>query len=1098
MKYVSKTTGLLPEITGKKTMMSLTGSGKEVKTSKFGIEGDQILQEIAGYGKDPNEILEQYKSIKENVESLKQQVREAKSAETLQKISEKLAKHQEKMIQFAEKYPKLATLTTKLSEEATKGAIKGYKLGTEVASREIKREVMTKIKAAYDKKIEGIKDAKDILANRRSLIKAVTKQFGLSDADLKTITRRDIRLMSNFEFKQFLDDIRAKSEEFMVRRQAQNELIGQINEKELNVEPLREAMKLPPISQMSTEQLRTLDATLEPYQKGDRFLSKRKLETIDRTDLSGIKTYREAREILAKKIGVKEEDLNKIKINEFDRFKNFAALNEKDPFFKMITEETAKLKLQAEAEYLEIESKANKLAKKIKTSFIQKLIPQQKNIRAWFEAKDKNTVRLTKEESELANFMVQEWSKAREQLVLNQVIKKGINNDNYFTHIRRGVLEAIKEDGLKQAFKEVFDQYRMDEANFNIMDTETGEVLAMDKFFRFALRRTGELKPTENILGAFLNYMKMFKKKQALDEIVPLIDTYAQLLTPPGTTEKGLLLHGDMIRFMKEWLNTQKGRRITLLSKQGGKIDWALKSTKALTTLLDIGLNLPVSVATQIGEQAIQYQLLGKSKFLKAKVRALTKRGRRITTKYRNVVGKNPWSQLVEPMRSIGDRLNEGVFVLFQDANVRRNRNALLGMMTKEEWKNETLSPERLAQIQIATSRYGVVEGLGSIIGATPESKIATQYKTWAIPIMQSQVKNLTYMLKYLKSLGKANKKEAARALRETWRMLELGAFVAIVGSAFVDKDDDTMLGKLKQRAYTEALTLFGAAPVLATVPRMISFVTDLANNTISLLKMEEYEASKFGEYEVGDLKGAKALKKMVTPRAIKQFQTTPVKTIEDVKAEIKADIESGTLSISAAKEKYVSELQKLDVAEKKARFKLKPDEYKKDLSERIKNKEITISEAKEEYIDYTETNIDSFKSPDEGSFIDKVILYAKAIGTDPVTASIYLFQGEKIRRIDNGAIIVERLPLVESALIKKQQGATKDMNLDHTIPLQLGGSNAKSNLRLVDTDEWASYTPVENYLGNKLRAGLIDKKEAQSLIKDFKDGKITKEEIMK
>lgn len=1098
IKYVSKSTGRLPEITGKRTMQAVSGSGKIVKTSEFGVKGDDILQSVAGYGKDGDDIIEEYKRMKDNLNALKEDLKEIRTQESLDRISKKLADEQEKLIQFSKQYPELARFTLKLTEQETRGAIKGYKLGLEVASRTIKKDVMDTVKAAYDKKIARIKDSKEILQNRRTLIKAVQKQFGIGDGDLKAITRRDIRLMSNYEFKQFLDDIRAKSEEFMVRRQAQNELIAQINEKELNIEPLREAMKFPPISEMSTEQLRSFDAILEKYKQGDVFLSKRKLETIERTELKDIKTYREAREILAKKIGVKPEELNNIKISEFDRFKGFSSLAETNPFFKMVVEETTKLRLQADAEYLAIEKQANKLAKKVKTTFMQKLIPQQKNIRAWFEAEDKSTVRLTKEESDLVNFMMKEWGKARDELVIKQVMDRGIQTMNYFTHIRRGILEAVKEDGVIQAAKEVFDQYKMDEQNFNILDTETGEVLAMDKFFRFALRRTGELKPTENIVGAFLNYMKMYKRKQALDEIVPLIDTYAHALTPKGTTEKGLLLHGDMIRFMKEWLNTQKGRRITLLSKEGGKIDWALKSIKSFTTLLDIALNIPVSVATQIGEQAIQYQLLGKGKFLKAKYRALTKRGRRITNKYRNLVGKNPWTQLVEPMRSIGDRLNEGIFTLFQDANIRRNKNVMLGLMTKEEWSNETITPERLAQLKIATGRYGVVDGLGSIIGATPESKIVTQYKTWAIPIMTSQVKNLTYMAKYLGTLGKANKKEAARAMAETWRMLELGAFVAIVAGAFVDKEDDSFLGKLKLRAIQEANTLFGAAPAMTTIPRMIGFLTDIAKNTISLIKLEEYKANKFGEYEAGDLRGLKALEKMLTPRAIKQFQTPPIKTIDDVRKEIKEDIESGALSISAAKEKYISELNKLKTADKKARFKLKQDEYKKDLAERIKNKEITISEAKEEYIDYVEANVDLFSSKDEGSFIDKVLLYAKAFGTDPITASIYLFQGEKIRRVDNGAIIVERMTVEESQGIKKERGATSDMILDHIIPLQLGGSNSKNNLKLVDTDEWSSYTPVENYIGDKLRAGMIDKKEAQRLIKEFKDGKITKEQIMK
>jgi hypothetical protein len=98
---------------------------------------------------------------------------------------------------------------------------------------------------------------------------------------------------------------------------------------------------------------------------------------------------------------------------------------------------------------------------------------------------------------------------------------------------------------------------------------------------------------------------------------------------------------------------------------------------------------------------------------------------------------------------------------------------------------------------------------------------------------------------------------------------------------------------------------------------------------------------------------------------------------------------------------------------------------------------------------------------------------------------------------VDNRTIILERLPLDESQSIKRERGANKELILDHTMPLQLGGSNHKDNLKLVTVDEWERYTPVENYLGDKLRAGLIEKKEAQRLIKEFKEGKITAEEIM-
>lgn len=960
---------------------------------------------------------------------------------------------------------------------------------------------MARIKDTYDERVAKIKDNKEILQRRRTFIRAVQNQFGLSDADLKSITKRDIRLMTNAEFHTFLDNIRNRSELLSIQRQARNELVQQINDKNLNMEPLREAMGLPRLNNMTTVQLRQMNAAITPYMKDDVFLSKRKLETIHRTELEGIKTYREARERLAKKLGITVPELNTIKISEFDRFKGQAALSEKDPFFRMVVEDTAKLRFIREAEYLEIEEKTNNLARKIKTTFLQKLIPQQKNIRKWFEATDKSTVELTKEEADLVKFMQDEWIKALEYLIKEKALVKGIKSENYFTHIRRGILEAVKEDGVIKAFKEVFDQYKLDEQGFDILDTQTGQIMALDKFFRYAMRRTGGLKPTENIVGAFLTYMKTLKKKQALDEIVPIMDIYAHALTPKGLTKKGLLLHGSMIRFMKEWLNTQKGRRITMVAKQGGKIEWGLKATKAFTTLLDIGLNIPVTIATQIGETAVTFQLLGAKKMALAYTRLLNPfsgKGRRIVKKYRNFTGKSPWRELIEPMRSIGERVNEGIFTLFQDANVRRNEIFLLGSLTKEELATETISPKRLAELKIAVSRYGVISDTGSIVGATPEAKTALQYKSWAVPILGSQFRNVKYMAKYLASFGKQDSAKAKRAFVEAIRMLELGGVVLIVASAFIDEDDDSFLGKLKKRAYTEALTLYGAGLAVFTTPRLISFMEDLAVNIGSILRLETYKEEKFGDYKEGDLKGVNRLIKMFTPRAIKQFQDDKVKELEDIRKEIKEDVLSGRLSLEAAYQKAQNEIKKYEDRIKKERFAMPEKEYKANLKARIADDLITQEEAMKEAQEYFEENVDSFKSPDEETFINKVILYATAIGTDPVTAFALLFQGEEIRKIENGTIIVQRMPLKESQEIKSKAGVGKGFILDHTIPLELGGSNNKNNLKLVPEEDWASYTEIENYLGSKLRAGLIDKKTAQMLIKDFKNGKIKREDIIK
>lgn len=131
-------------------------------------------------------------------------------------------------------------------------------------------------------------------------------------------------------------------------------------------------------------------------------------------------------------------------------------------------------------------------------------------------------------------------------------------------------------------------------------------------------------------------------------------------------------------------------------------------------------------------------------------------------------------------------------------------------------------------------------------------------------------------------------------------------------------------------------------------------------------------------------------------------------------------------------------------------------------------------------------------------SIINTVLTYAQAIGTDPVTAFTNIFKGEVIRRVDNGAIIIERMSLDESQAVKEAGGGNNPgMKLDHIVPLQLGGSNDEDNLKLVPTDVWASYTPVENKLGEALRGGRIKKTEAQRLIRALKDGTMTADQVI-
>lgn len=129
----------------------------------------------------------------------------------------------------------------------------------------------------------------------------------------------------------------------------------------------------------------------------------------------------------------------------------------------------------------------------------------------------------------------------------------------------------------------------------------------------------------------------------------------------------------------------------------------------------------------------------------------------------------------------------------------------------------------------------------------------------------------------------------------------------------------------------------------------------------------------------------------------------------------------------------------------------------------------------------------DGIAAADESSFLSKISLYAKAIGTDPLTAFNRIFTGQRIVKLTNGAIIVERMPLSESSKIKKNLGGSSEYQLDHIIPLELGGSNSEDNLVLIPVKEAKELDRLENDLGDQLSKGEITKDEAQKKMREAK-----------
>jgi GNAT superfamily N-acetyltransferase len=709
---------------------------------------------------------------------------------------------------------------------------------------------------------------------RRAKIRGFRDYFGLTDADLKKLSRKDIRLMDDYEFKRFADDMYRRAVELAKTKQKKIEVLTTIRDLKLQkTENYRKALDLPLFHQMTVEQLDQFNNAMLPFQEGDVFLSQRELETVDRTDLEGIRTWREARERLAEEAGVPIEELEKVKVGHLDNLRWDTALMDRNPFYNVLVTGVTKYMLSAQLEAHTIETKVFDLARKAeksrKRTLKEKAVPQNKLIIEYLETptetREEVAEEMTTEELDYAHYMQEYYAQALEYLISVKSLERG--RTNYFVHMRKTFLEDVTEDGLLKAIKNIFKNYAQDEVAFNILDDDTGNILPLEKFFQFSMRRTGEVDPSSNVTKSFMTYVSTMEKKKALDSIIPKMDIYAQSLTPQRYTPRGLEIDRSLKKFVNKWINNKKGRKVGYDSmiKQGGPIDLGINALRSFTTMLDLGLSIPIRLATFVGEQVSTIEMLGVDQYALGTKRMNTKKGKEIVKKYEAFTGRSAWEEFTAPGVELPSRLMTGLFGMFHAATTLANKQFLLGSLTKEEYNNKEISTERLARLRLEMGRFRVVPGTSSLAGATSLGKGVTQYKSWAIPIMRTTIQNISILVSDLqaKPPGEAlTTKEA----REIYRMIGLTSTVLIVGAMSGAEDvDDSFIGKLKRKMYREALTLMqGLSPAMwLATPRMWNWLEDFGKAFEAIITLEEYEAKP-------GLKGVEGMKRQFIPRQLR------------------------------------------------------------------------------------------------------------------------------------------------------------------------------------------------------------------------------------
>jgi len=713
--------------------------------------------------------------------------------------------------------------------------------------------------------------------------------------------------MNNLEFKKYIDDVRIKADQLATKRQAISELQTTIQTKELQKwENVQKAMKLPTIEKMNIEQIGKLDEVLSQYKTADEFLPVRQLETINETELKGIRTVREVKEHLAKKYNLTPEQLPPIKPHPwmYD-----AQLARQNPLYDLLVDKYNYSYLKANGRILEMERKSDELIKAARKSNPEgiggKVAPTDKNVVKWLEGDEAIKAGLAKtmtaEELKAAQYQDSIYKEYYDWLSKRELDKKFSSRfeDKYFPHTRRGFLEAWKEDGFLRAVKETKDSFIQEERLLTILDEKTKEILPYQKWVGFAQFRTGGLVPTQNASRAFKTYITALEKARQFDEFIPEIMIYVHSLTPRNLTARGVEMDDSIKRFIKSWINSKKGRTEKQIIKPGSKIDWALRTGVALTRIRDLGLNIPVGIANIFGEQAGNLTMLGAKNYSLGVGRLATKRGREITKKYANFVGKTFWEKLTEASNTAGDQLLGGIYGLFGASSRKGNQVFLLGSMTSEEFAKGAISLERLAQLRKGMGRYRNVEGAESIFGKSVEGAVGGQYKKWAIPILTSTASNARILSKKLLAEGLPALKSKEGA--ELFYSVVLGSAVGLGTYGYYEelsnKKDRSFVEDIIFKSTRDAMSLIGALdPKFIgsfAAPRLASFIVDLTTAIDDILFLEKTKEGK--------LKGVGELQRTLTPTLINQI-------IPEEKTTTKKNVPNELLK------KYNIDIPKIDV----------------------------------------------------------------------------------------------------------------------------------------------------------------------------------------
>lgn len=155
-----------------------------------------------------------------------------------------------------------------------------------------------------------------------------------------------------------------------------------------------------------------------------------------------------------------------------------------------------------------------------------------------------------------------------------------------------------------------------------------------------------------------------------------------------------------------------------------------------------------------------------------------------------------------------------------------------------------------------------------------------------------------------------------------------------------------------------------------------------------------------------------------------------------------------------------------------------------KAVAKQVKEGEITPEEGRKQMrVIVDEKTIYESSSDAPKNIVSKVALYGQSLIADPSFTFEAVVEGNPLRKMSGDATVLERQKYLGTL-----DAGNKTTEVDHIIPLSLGGTNQDSNLQFLLAEENALKASYELELLSQLKSGMINKEQAQTLIRDWRN----------